>query len=158
MNKQGITGILTMAFAALLLNACSVRTDLFEKNIPIPDHNWSKSFKPEISVNIEDTASRYIIYAVVRHQDAYRYKNLYLNIAIQSPTGETATHMVDLKLATDEKGWLGSGMDDIFEHRIQITPAGTLHAGAYKFTLQQMMREDPLEHVMNAGIRIAKVP
>ena len=24
-------------------------------------------------------------------------------------------------LATDDKGWLGSGMDDIFEHRIRIT-------------------------------------
>lgn len=158
MNKQGLTGILAIALTGILLTACSVRTDLFEKNIAIPDHNWSKSFKPEITANIEDTASRYIIYAVVRHQDAYRYKNMYLNIAIQSPSGETTTHMLDLKLATDEKGWLGSGMDDIFEHRIQITPAGALHAGTYKFTLQQMMREDPLEHVMNAGIRIEKAP
>lgn len=157
--KQGFTGILAMAITALLLNACSVRTDLFEKNIAIPDHNWSKNFKPEISVAIEDTVSRYNIYAVVRHQDAYRYKNMYLNVAILSPTGETTTHMLDLKLATDEKGWLGSGMDDIFEHRIQITPADkpvALHAGSYKFILQQMMREDPLEHVMNAGIRIEK--
>jgi hypothetical protein len=29
--------------------------------------------------------------------------------------------------------------------------------GKYSFTLQQDMREDPLEHVMNVGIRVEKV-
>lgn len=159
MKKQGITSILMLLFAGIFLNACSVRTDLFEKNIAIPDHSWSKSFKPEITVNVEDTVSRYHIYVVIRHTDAYRFQNLYLNTTIQSPTGETSSHMLDLQLATDDKGWLGSGMDDIFEQRVRITPGDQpvpLHAGTYKFILQQMMREDPLENVMNAGIRIEK--
>ncbi len=50
-------------------------------------------------------------------------------------------------------------MDDIYEQRIRITPGEQpvpLQAGTYKFTLQQIMREDPLENVMNAGIRIEK--
>jgi gliding motility-associated lipoprotein GldH len=160
LKKQGLTNILFLLLSGMLLNACSVRTDVFEKNVAIPDHSWSKNFKPEITVNVEDTISRYHIYVVIRHTDAYRFKNLFLNTTIQSPTGETSTHLLDLQLATDEKGWLGSGMDDIFEQRIRITKVKEpvpLHAGTYKFTLQQMMREDPLENVMNAGIRIEKV-
>jgi len=159
LKKQGSTSILLFLLTGILLNACSVRTDLFEKNVAIPDHSWSKNFKPEITVNIEDTLSRYHIYAVIRHTDAYRYKNLWMNVGIQNPAGETNSHQLDLQLATDDKGWLGSGMDDIYEQRIRITSAENpvpLHAGTYKFTLQQTMREDPLENVMNAGIRIEK--
>jgi gliding motility-associated lipoprotein GldH len=159
LKKQGSTSILLFLLTGILLSACSVRTDLFEKNVAIPDHSWSKDFKPEITVNVEDTLTRYHIYVVIRHTDAYRFKNLWLNATIQSPKGETSSHPLDLQLATDDKGWLGSGMDDIYEQRIRITPGEQpvpLQAGTYKFTLQQIMREDPLEHVMNAGIRIEK--
>lgn len=66
---------------------------------------------------------------------------------------------LDLRLATDDKGWLGSGMDDIFEHRILVTqqPVVLKRVGTYVFRLENIMREDPLEHVMNVGIRVEKV-
>jgi hypothetical protein len=32
-----------------------------------------------------------------------------------------------------------------------------LKKGMYTFTLQHVMREDPLQYVMNAGIRVEKV-
>jgi gliding motility-associated lipoprotein GldH len=62
----------------------------------------------------------------------------------------------ELALATDSKGWLGTGMDDIFEHRILITALERPRAGTYKFLLGNIMREDPLEYVMNVGIRVEK--
>lgn len=61
-------------------------------------------------------------------------------------------------LANNKKGWLGSGMDDVFEHRIPFNNKPTpMYKGAYTFTLQQDMREDPLNHILNAGIRVEKV-
>lgn len=143
-----------------LLPACQTSTDVFEKNIAIPQHAWSKSFKPAISFTIQDTISRYNIYVVVRHTDAYRYRNIWVNIHTESPGGIAKSQPLDLQLAVDDKGWLGSGMDDIFEHRILITPPQRpeqLSAGTYHFKLEHLMREDPLENVMNAGIRIEKV-
>ena len=65
-------------------------------------------------------------------------------------------------MVTDETGWLGSGMDDIYEHREPITPRSSEKAfyfrkpGDYTFTIEQLMRQDPLENVLNAGIRIEK--
>ena len=65
----------------------------------------------------------------------------------------------DLLLATNEKGWLGSGMDDIFEHRVQIQQETKFsRPGTYSFTLEQIMREDPLKHVLDVGVRIEKAP
>ena len=116
-----------------------------------------RSFKPEISFEITDTISVYNIFAVVRHSDAYRYKNIWVNIYTQSPGDSLKKQKLDLKLATDDKGWLGSGMDDIYEHRILITDQPLpLKAGNYRFMLENIMREDPLEHVMNVGIRVEK--
>jgi gliding motility-associated lipoprotein GldH len=132
--------------------------DVFEKNINIPNHEWSSSFKPEISFEITDTTSLYNLYVVLRHTDAYRYKNIWMNAYIQMPGDTLQKQRLELRLATDDKGWLGSGMDDIFEHRILITntPQQFRKKGVYKFRLENIMREDPLQYVMNVGIRVEK--
>lgn len=78
---------------------------------------------------------------------------------MQAPGDSTISQSLELPLATDSKGWLGTGMDDIFEHRILITPAQQpqpFKKGTYRFRLTNIMREDPLEHVMNVGIRVEK--
>ena len=125
----------------------------------IPDHAWSSKFKPEISFEISDTLALYRMYVVLRHSDAYGYKNIWLNVGVQSPGDSIYMNRINLLLASDDRGWLGKGMDDIFEHRalLENVPRRFPKAGLYKFSLQQIMREDPLEHVMNAGIRLEKV-
>ena len=134
-----------------------VKVDVFEKNVVIPGHSWETSFKPSIEFEITDTVELYNIYVVLRHADAYRYKNIWLNIGIQPPGEPLQKSRFDLPLATDEKGWLGKGMDDIFEHRIPLYQQTPLKKGKYIFQLENVMREDPLEHVMNVGIRVEKV-
>ena len=144
----------------LLIHSCTPPVGVFEKNISIPDHEWSSSFKPEISFEIKDTAALYRLYVVLRHTDAYGFKNIWLNVGVQSPGGDKIySNRINLLLASDEKGWLGKGMDDVFEHRASLenAPRNFPKPGIYKFTLQQIMREDPLDHVMNAGIRLEKV-
>jgi gliding motility-associated lipoprotein GldH len=143
-----------------LLNSCQT-IDVFEKNVEIPNFQWSSSFQPSISFDVKDTTAFYHIYAVIRHTDAYRYKNLWLNIQYQIPGEDSVRNSkVELMLGDDEKGWTGSGMDDIFEHRVLIDaqPVKFVKAGNYTFQIAQIMREDPLLNVMNAGIRVEKIP
>ena len=140
------------------ISACGT-IDVFEKNVSIPNHEWHSSLKPEIAFEISDTTSLYNIYVVLRHTDAYRYKNIWMNIHTQVPGDIPLKQRLDLVLAADDKGWLGSGMDDIFEHRIRITsaPQKLSKPGLYRFRIEQIMREDPLQYVMNVGIRVEKV-
>jgi gliding motility-associated lipoprotein GldH len=148
---------LFIGFIGLLIVSCNT-IDVFEKDITIPDHEWSSSFKPEISFEINDTSSLYNIYVVVRHSDAYRYNNIWMNLYTKIPNDTLRRQRLDLRLATDDRGWLGSGMDDIFEHRILITnaPQQLTRKGLYTFRLENIMREEPLQHVMNVGIRVEK--
>ena len=130
-----------------------------EKNVSIPNQEWSSTFKPEIEFEISDTTCLYNIYLVLRHTDAYRYKNIWMNIYTLVPGDTLLKQRLDLLLAADDKGWLGSGMDDIFEHRVRITsePQKLVKPGLYKFRIEQIMREEPLQYVMNVGIRVEKV-
>lgn len=77
---------------------------------------------------------------------------------MQFPGDTVRSQSLDLRLATDDRGWLGSGMDDVFESRVLITkqPQHLKRKGIYRFRLGHLMREDPLDYVMNIGIRVEK--
>jgi len=148
----------TFIIGSLLLGSCA-RTDLFEKNVSLPSRRWENSFKPVITFNITDTLSAYNIFLVVRHTDAYHFNNLWVKMKSTAP-GDTASssQQFDLPLASTS-GWTGTGMDDIFEHRILLyrRPVKFRMQGNYSVTLEQVMRENPLEEIMNVGIRLEKV-
>jgi gliding motility-associated lipoprotein GldH len=143
---------------ALLLAACNPSIDVFEKNVSLPKQQWESSFKPEIIFTVTDTVSLYNIYLVLRHTDAYNFNNLWIKAYVLQPGDNTVkSQQYDLTLATNDKGWLGSAMDDIYEHRILIQPQTKFKkTGDYHFTIEEIMREDPLLHVLNVGLRVEK--
>lgn len=150
-------------FKYLLITICVVTfgscqtIDIFEKTTSFTTHEWSSKEKPSFNFEISDTNSLYNIYLVLRHEDAYNYNNIWVNLELRGPK-DTVTIRREFILANNRHGWLGSGMDDVFEHRIPFNTKPThLHKGIYTFTLQQDMRDDPLRHILNAGVRVEKV-
>jgi len=142
--------------------SCSLPSGVFEKNVALPGQQWESSFKPTINfvISPQDTADLYNVYIVLRHTDAYNYNNIWIRGTVRTPGDSTGkSERYDLSLADNEKGWKGSGMDDIFEHRVQIQQQTKFRrAGTYSFTLEQIMWDDPLKNVLNIGVRIEKVP
>jgi len=149
--------ILLFALIGLSVTACN-KVNVLEKNVAIKNHAWPASVKPEIQFTIEDTTSLYNVYLVVRHFDAYNYSNIWIRCSVTNPGDSLArSRQYNLTLADNEKGWLGTGMDDIFEQRVLIQPQTRFSKpGEYRFVLEQVMREDPLEHILNVGLRIEK--
>jgi gliding motility-associated lipoprotein GldH len=131
--------------------------DTYEKTVFFPQHAWKSAEKPSFTFTISDTTSLYNVFVIFRHEDAYHFNNLWLNITTQAPKDTVQSQKLNITLADNKKGWLGTGMDDIFDHRVQITRVPVkLKQGDYTFTLQQIMREEPLQYVLNAGIRVEK--
>jgi gliding motility-associated lipoprotein GldH len=152
-----------LAAAGLLLLAAACKPpklDVYEKNLEIPGHKWSSDYKPSFEVKIqpEDTAWLYNIYVNIRHTDAYPYSNIWLLIGTQYPGDSIPKEQrVELPLADVTGKWNGSGLDDIYEHRIFIQQNATFNIpGTYKFSFEQNMRQNPLPHVMNVGLRVEK--
>ena len=158
--KRGVQLTLIVLTVSYLLTGCNT-IDLYEKSVSIPGHAWSSGFKPSFTFTIKDTSVPYKVFFVLRHTDSYSFNNIYINIITKIPGADTThTGPLPLELATNEKGWLATGMDDIYEHRIQLSDAGRdfyfKKPGEYSFTVEQIMREDPLKNVLSAGLRIEK--
>ena len=149
--------LLLLAPFTLCLAACTT-ADLYEKTVPLPNHEWKSDYKPEFNFTITDSTALYQPFFVIRHTEKYNYNNIWINLLFQLPGDTLRTEMHEIPLATNERGWLGKGMDDIYEHRHQLTQRPiALKAGSYKFMLENVMREDPLKHVLNVGIRVEKL-
>ena len=155
--KKEALKVFAIAILLTALIAGCKQIDVYEKTIPFPKHEWASSDKPAFNFTITDTAARYNVFVVLRHGDAYHFNNLWIDI-ITIPPGDTAqTVRANLKLGDNQK-WLGNTIDDIVEHRILINNNPLkFKGGNYKFILQQVMREDPLQYILNAGIRVEKV-
>jgi gliding motility-associated lipoprotein GldH len=163
------------SFGCLLLLACSMQLlscdtiNLYEKVVPVPKHQWQTTFRPEFTFNINDTTVPYQAFVILRHNNQYRYNNIWINLWAKSPSDTAQKLSLELPLATKE-GWLGTGMDDLFEHRVRIggevrkfdfVKMGAdgfyfTRAGEYTFSVEQIMRDNPLLHVMNVGLRLEK--
>lgn len=158
--KKFLHTLYSILLTSYIISSCTT-IDLYEKSVTMPGHSWKSSFKPSFTFTIKDTSSPYKIYFILRHNDKYSFNNIYINLYAQQP-GQDSVQSVryDLRLATNEKGWLASGMDDIYEHRILLTPNGQefyfKKPGDYTFAIEQIMREDPLKNILNAGLRIEK--
>jgi gliding motility-associated lipoprotein GldH len=150
-----LCGLIALSLQLIAVSCTTV--DLYEKTVPVPGHKWSRSFKPSFTFTIKDTSSPYQVFLILRHNEKYSFNNIYVNLYAAFPGSDTVIKIQqDLVLATNEKGWLGEAMDDIYEHRIPLGEPQPLRAGTYTFTLEQIMREDPLENVLDAGLRIEK--
>jgi len=153
--KNKIAFILLSIF--FVLSGCETK-QLFEQSTIYPNHNWPSKQATKYQFNVTDTAANYKIFFVIRHHNAYHYKNIWLDLIIKSPKNVTTKQVLNLNLADDAKGWLGTGMDDIYDQRIPMT-ANPIHLnkGVNEISIQHTMREDPLENILSTGIRVEKV-
>lgn len=142
----------------LFLGSCN-EIGLFEKVFFTPSQQWSQSFQPEMKFDITDTSSSYLIYFTVRHADAYPYNNLWIKLYSKMP-GDSfeKEERYDIPLA-DGNRWLGTGMDDVFNHRVLLyrTPVKFMKPGEYQLRIVHDMRVDPVKYIFNVGMRIEKV-
>ena len=157
-KNRGVRISFLLLTAVLGLAACNWTTGVFEKNLTFDSHAWPSSVKPDIAFDITDTISTYNIYIVLRHTDAYHFNNIYIRATVKEPgdpKGRTGDY--DLQLATNDKGWIGTAMDDIYDARLLIQPKTKFRkSGTYHIVLEQLMREDPLQNVLSAGLRVER--
>lgn len=149
-NKVFLIAIICLAF----FTSCT-QTNVFENNTPIPGYAWKNNFAVKGSFNISDTAAPYKTYIVLRHTDAYKYSNIWLNMGLQAPGDSMRYSKINIELGTDAGGWMGTGMNDIWELR-QLVILPLKKAGVYNYSITQIMRDDPLPAVMSAGLRVEK--
>lgn len=144
--------------ACLFIIGCE-ESSLYQKVVFLPEQSWSYNNRPVFNFNVADTSARYRVFFIFRHTDAYEYNNVWIQLTSHLP-GDSASRSdrFNIPLA-NEKQWLGTGMDDIYDHRVLLYPQPIQFkkTGNYSVEFKQDMRIDPLNHVMNVGLRLEKV-
>jgi gliding motility-associated lipoprotein GldH len=139
----------------VIISASCTQTNVFENNTTIPGNAWKNSFAIKGSFTVTDTLAPYKTFIVLRHTDAYKYSNIWLNLGLQAPGDSMRYSKINIELGTDAGGWMGTGMNDIWELR-QLILVPLKKAGSYNYSITQIMRDDPLPAVMSAGLRVEK--
>jgi gliding motility-associated lipoprotein GldH len=144
---------LMLFFIATCTNCNEI--DLFERNINIPNLKWQNDFKATGQFIIKDTTTMYKVYLVLRHTDAYLYNNIWLNVDLHAQGDTSNRQKINILLGSDAQGWKGMGMNDIWEVR-ELIATIPLKKTTYDFSIAQIMRDNPLLHIMNVGLRVEK--
>ena len=101
------------------------------------------------------------VFIDVRHTGEYPFSDLFLFVDLTGPGGRTARDTVECLLADPSGQWYGKGLGFIFADRYQAKvlyklgnrfPAG----GRYSITLEQAMRTDKLEGVLDIGVSVER--
>lgn len=156
-NIYKLQALLLSVTFCLFFNSCT-QINIFEKDTAIPGYEWKQNFSATGEFIINDTLSPCSIYLVLRHTDAYKYNNIWLNVGLQPPGDSMHTQKVNIILGDDANGWEGTGMNDIWEVRKLLNgePRRFKQPGKYSFIISQIMRDNPLLHIMSVGLRIEK--
>lgn len=158
MKMNPVSKWLFLLYCCLFSFSACVRMDYYEKSAVIPGHAWNTNNPVKGSFDISDTVSEYNIFLVLRHTDAYAFNNIWVQVDLKTPNDSLYSQKLDLSLGSDASGWEGSGMNDIWEVRKRLTANAQRFKtpGKYEYSLKQIMRENPLKHVMAVGLRVQK--
>jgi gliding motility-associated lipoprotein GldH len=133
--------------------------DVTEQSIAIPKMEWQQANICSGSFNVTDTINIYNFYITLRHTDAYSYNNIWLNVGTKAPNDSAFTYQkINMPLGNDAVGWYGNGMNDIWEtqHKLNPFPSTFKKTGVYNFSIEHIMRDNPLPHVLNVGFKVQK--
>ncbi len=152
--KTGKQGILIFIILSLVALSCNPGKS-YAINEVFPTEGWSKYNKPEFNIEIDDTISSYDLHFSVRSSHKYPYRNLFLFVTTTSPQGISIKDTVEYQLADETGKWYGKGLGDIYNlslpYKINVVfPV----SGEYRFKIEQGMRNDRLEGILDLGLII----
>jgi len=142
---------------AMVLASCQDQSAIVDTNIELNKHNWSYTEKVKIPFTIEQVEKSYNLFLNLRHTSDYKYSNIFLLIHIIDPNGKRTTERKEFKLALPDGEWLGSGSGNLYSYQILFKEKVMFSLkGKYFIELEQNMRDNPLDYITDAGIRVEK--
>ena len=154
MFRGAITAMIL--FVALVLSGCD-RDKFFDESLSLPHNTWSQDESLSFPITVEDTTSAYRFYINVRNSTSYNYNNIYFFLTTEYPGGGFSQDTIECLLAAKDGSWLGKGTGSYRDNRIHIRDNIIFpRKGTYTLRLRQAMREDELEGISEAGIRLEK--
>ncbi len=155
LRRNNLNKCLFMVITAVLffLTACS-HNEKYSSFYSFPQSVWYKDTIARFEVHISDTLSYHDVFIDIRNTNDYPYKNLWLFVSFETPSGQFRKDTLECLMADDFGKWYGKGISLYelsvpYEQKIRFP-----HSGVYTYSIQQGMRNDLLEGINDVGIRL----
>lgn len=130
---------------------------MYDRVVDMPGEQWNRDSVLTFEVPVTDTTNSYDILFCNRITGQYPYSNMFLFITIIAPDRTHQTDTLECLLADKRGKWLGKGFGNVWTNSVTykrniIFP----ESGTYTFYIEQAMRIENLQHVLDAGLKIEK--
>ncbi len=147
-----------LAIPFLLLQSSCVEEAFFEVHKPIPESSWQKEQRIDFEVEMSDTNQIYSVNLYIRHTEYYPWSNLWVMMHTTFPDGKESKKRIELELAEASGKWFGECSGDNCEIYLPIQAKARFNQmGTYRFGVEQIMRSDNLEGVLDVGLQLDEV-
>lgn len=124
---------------------------------------WHKDSVVTFDLPILDSTKRFNLFVNLRDNSDYPFNNLFLIVAIETPSGFTKVDTLEYQMAKPDGSLLGDGFGDIKENKL-FYKEGVKFRGKYKVHIKQAVRENgkvpgitALDGITEVGFRIEKL-
>ena len=123
---------------------------------------WHKDSVVPFNLPKLDSTKRYDLFINLRANNAYKYNNLFLIVAMELPNGFTKVETLEYEMTSPDGTMLGNGFSDLKESKLYYKE-NVKFRGKYKVYIKQAVRENgkvpgvtALDGITEVGFRIEK--
>ena len=146
--------------ASILLISCDEKR-VFDEYKSV-GNAWHKDSIVTFNLPELDSTKRYNLFVNLRANNAYKFNNLFLIVALEMPNGFTKVDTLEYQMADPDGTLLGDGFSDIKESKL-FYKENVRFRSKYKVSIKQAVRENgkvpgvkALDGITEVGFRIEK--
>ncbi len=146
--------ILLATILVLFLNSCKQEV-FFESELSIDPEAWYHDDSYDFHLSVSDTTTVYEMQLMVKHDQDYRYENLYLMVETIFPKQERRQERINIDLADKKGQWVGKcNYRDCKVMVYMLDGFRFPELGNYSFTFNQHTREEKLKGIQSIELSI----
>lgn len=151
MNRSVIAAF-TASLLMWLAAGCDTGGNHYAGFTDLPLKGWSFGDTIRFTPQLDDSVAAGRLLVDVRHDNAYIYSNLWVEVTVDGPEGEApVVDTVDLRLCDPYGRWLGSGFGATRQVADTLSRVRALYSGR-TVKLRHLMRADTVRHIQQLGI------
>ncbi len=135
-----------------ILSACTGGA-IYDSHHNIPHTGWEAYDTLTFTIDAPQKGL-YDIDLFLRHDNSYKYSNIWLFISHTTPQEKTTTDTLDIVLADTYGNWYGGGWGSYYQYQQPLHTALPLDSGTHTIGITQAMRELTLQGIATIGLRV----
>lgn len=148
--------ILLLIITIPLFISCGKKT-IFQERVKFDDLKWNRFKELSFTFEVQDTSAVNDIIFNFRHHSVYPYEELFITIALSSPSGERRISDYHIPVKKPDGSFFAEGMGDLWDLDYTLMPGHKFsEKGKYKLEIENRMSKLETPGVMEAGITVVQ--